>query len=142
MLGISGPELVVIALVAVIIIGPTRLPEYTRTLIDWIKGLRRFVDSSKETMEKDMGVSMDELRKYDPRQYDPRRIVREAWDDTTDGLLPDAKDLLPAAAGGAAAGARSKRSSAPSGSGSKTPATSRKKKTPVDDSTPFDDEAT
>lgn len=139
MLGINGPELLIIAVVAVIIIGPSRLPEYTRNMVDWVKQLRRFVDSSKETMEKDMGISMDELQKYDPRQYDPRRIVREAWDDTTEGLdelMPGEKDLLPSAAGGAAAGAASRKKSGGKG------ATKRAGKKPVDDSTPFDDEAT
>lgn len=140
MIGISGPELLVIAVVAVLIIGPSRLPEYTRNLVNWVKQLRRFVDSSRETMEKDMGISMDELQKYDPRQYDPRRIVREAWDDTTEGLdelMPSEKDLLPSAAGGAAAaGAASRKKSGAKG------ASKRSGKTPVDDSTPFDDEAT
>jgi sec-independent protein translocase protein TatB len=141
LLGISGPELLVIALVAVVIIGPARLPEYTRSLVGWVRQLRRFVDSSKETMEKDMGLSMDELKKYDPRQYDPRRIVREAWEDTTAGL-PDGKDLLPSAAGAAAAGASAKRKSSGAGSTAAGTRSSRAKKAPVDDSTPFDDEST
>lgn len=130
MLGLQGHELFIILVVALLVIGPTRLPEYTRTLIDWLKQFRRFVDSSRGTLEQEMGVTVDDLKKYDPRQYDPRRIVREAWGDTDpQDLLPDPKNLVGSAATGAgatAAGAvagaasarkstRSSRSGTPSG---------------------------
>ncbi|MDO5661915.1 MAG: translocase, partial [Brachybacterium sp.] len=69
-------------------------------------------------------------------QYDPRRIIREAWGDTTlDDLVPDAKSMAPAAAAGAAAGTAKRSSSSSSGS-------KRAKKDDGPKRAPFDDEAT
>ena len=105
--GIGGWELVVLLIVFLVIVGPQRLPDLTRQLVSWVRQARRWVDDSRATVEDEMGIAIDDLRKYDPRQYDPRRIIREAWGDTDPSeLLPD-KDALSVAAGaGAAAGSK------------------------------------
>ena len=114
-----------------VIVGPQRLPEVTRQLVQWVRQARRWVEDSRSTVEDEMGIAIEDLRKYDPRQYDPRRIIREAWGDTDiDELLPS-KDAMNVAAGGAAgAAASSSRRS------------SRSKKDEGPQRAPFDDEAT
>ena len=45
-----------------------------------MKSLRGMADGAKERMREEMGPEFDEVdwKKLDPRQYDPRRIIREA----------------------------------------------------------------
>ncbi|MBM7500044.1 twin-arginine translocase TatA/TatE family subunit [Brachybacterium muris] len=136
-LGLSGWEPLVLLLIFLIIIGPQRLPEYTRNIVRWVRDVRRWVDDSRATVEDEMGIAIDDLRKYDPRQYDPRRIIREAWGDTDmEDILPS-KEALTVAGGAAAAGAAS-RSTSKSGSS----ASGKAKKDEGPKRAPFDPEAT
>lgn len=135
--GLSGWEPLVLLLIFLIIIGPQRLPEYTRNIVRWVRDVRRWVDDSRATVEDEMGIAIDDLRKYDPRQYDPRRIIREAWGDTDmEDILPS-KEALTVAGGAAAAGAAS-RSTSKSGSS----ASGKAKKDEGPKRAPFDPEAT
>lgn len=103
--GIGGWEFIVLALVFVLIVGPQRLPEYTRSIIRMVRRARTWVDESRATVESEMGIAVDDLKKYDPRQYDPRRIIREAWGDTSplEDLASDTKALVSSSAAGVAA---------------------------------------
>lgn len=130
--GLGGWELVVLLVVFLVFVGPQRLPDVTRQLIQWVRQARRWVDDSRSTVEDEMGIAIEDLRKYDPRQYDPRRIIREAWGDTDIEELLPGKEAMSIAAGGAAAGAAKK--------GAKSGSKSAKDKTPK--RAPFDDEAT
>lgn len=131
-LGLGGWEIVVLLVVFLVFVGPQRLPDVTKQLIQWVRQARRWVDDSRSTVEDEMGIAIEDLRKYDPRQYDPRRIIREAWGDTDiEDLLPG-KEAMSIAAGGAAAGAAKK--------GAKAGSKSAKDKAPK--RAPFDDEAT
>ncbi|TDK23631.1 Sec-independent protein translocase TatB [Arthrobacter crusticola] len=98
MLGINGLEFVVLALLAVVILGPERLPEYASQLARLVKGLRRMATGAREQLREEVGPELDEVdwRKLDPRQYDPRRIIREA-------LLEDFDDVLKPVSSGAPA---------------------------------------
>ena len=80
MFGINGFEMVILVLVALFVIGPRRLPEYAAKLRDFVRSFRRMAEGAKETVKQDFGADLDEYdwRSLDPRQYDPRRIVREA----------------------------------------------------------------
>ena len=80
MFGLSSEKLLILLLLAVFILGPERLPQYTRQFAQFIKKLRRMANSAQAQMKDELGEGFDDLdwRKLDPRQYDPRRIVREA----------------------------------------------------------------
>jgi sec-independent protein translocase protein TatB len=73
-------KLLIIAVIAVFLIGPDRLPGYAAQLAKLVKSLRGMADGAKERMREEMGPEFDEVdwKKLDPRQYDPRRIIREA----------------------------------------------------------------
>ncbi|MHA7263992.1 sec-independent translocase [Arthrobacter sp. TMN-37] len=106
MLGINGLEFVVLALLAVVILGPERLPEYASQLARLVKGLRRMATGAREQLREEVGPELDELdwRKLDPRQYDPRRIIREALLEDFDDVLKPLSPGAPAPAAGPAAG--------------------------------------
>lgn len=136
-LGIGGWEFIVLLLVFVLIIGPQRLPEYTRNIVRMVRRARTWVEESRESVESEMGIAVDDLKKYDPRQYDPRRIIRDAWGDTSpiDDLVKDTSALV----GSSAAGVASVGTAA-------TGTAARRDSTKAADArpgrAPFDDEAT
>ncbi|QEU12266.1 twin-arginine translocase TatA/TatE family subunit [Dermabacter vaginalis] len=137
----GGWELLIIALLFVILVGPQRLPEYTRKMIHWVRDLRKWADESRASIEDEMGIAVDDLKKYDPRQYDPRKIIREAWDST--GLeddVNDFRDAVKSSTSATSAAAAGVGAAAKGGSSSK--ASTRNTDTKIPDGTPFDPEAT
>ncbi|MEI2733260.1 MAG: Sec-independent protein translocase protein TatB [Dermatophilaceae bacterium] len=80
MFDINGYELVVLVIVAIIVLGPERLPEYAAKLGRGVRQVRAMAESARASLKDQLGPEFDEVdwRQYDPRQYDPRRIVREA----------------------------------------------------------------
>ncbi|MBC7725893.1 MAG: Sec-independent protein translocase TatB [Burkholderiaceae bacterium] len=80
MFGLTIDKLLILGVVAVFLIGPERLPHYAAQFAKLIKSLRRMADGAKDRMREEMGPDFDEVdwKKLDPRQYDPRRIIREA----------------------------------------------------------------
>jgi sec-independent protein translocase protein TatB len=73
-------KFLVIGIIGVLLLGPQRLPMYAQKLAEFVKAVRRFADTAKDRMREEMGPEFDEVdwQKLDPRQYDPRRIIRDA----------------------------------------------------------------
>ena len=83
MFGLSGQKLLILGLIAAFVLGPERLPYYAQQLAKLIKQIKRFADGAKDQLSAEVGEELD-WKKLDPRQYDPRRIIREALiDDAT-----------------------------------------------------------
>ncbi|MEP7034598.1 MAG: twin-arginine translocase TatA/TatE family subunit [Dermatophilaceae bacterium] len=89
MLDINGWEFVVLVVVALLVIGPERLPEYSAKLAKMVRQLKGMADAATMQLREQMGPEFDNVdwKQYDFRQYDPRRIVREALMD--DGSAAD-----------------------------------------------------
>jgi sec-independent protein translocase protein TatB len=83
--GVNGSEFIVLLVVAAVVLGPERLPRYAQQLARLIRELRRMAQGASAQMRDELGPEFDDIdwRKLDPRQYDPRRIVREALADTS-----------------------------------------------------------
>ncbi|PRY15150.1 twin-arginine translocase TatA/TatE family subunit [Kineococcus rhizosphaerae] len=94
MFGINGGEFLVLLVVALVVLGPERLPHYAEQLASLVKSARRFAKGAQAQMREELGPEFDDIdwQKLDPRQYDPRRIVREAlteaWNDDDDEPAP------------------------------------------------------
>ena len=87
MLDINGGELLVIAVLAAVLIGPERLPEYVKQVTVFARAARTWVVQARDRVTDELGpdgVDVD-WAQLDPRRYDPRSIVREAL---LDDLLP------------------------------------------------------
>ncbi|MFF8185784.1 Sec-independent protein translocase TatB [Microbacterium sp. NPDC016588] len=95
--GLTIEKLLLIGVIAALIIGPERLPKYAESLARLSKRAREAMQGAKTRMRDEMGSDFDDVdwRKLDPRQYDPRRIIREA-------LLEDTPTATMRAAGAAA----------------------------------------
>lgn len=94
MFGINGGELVVLVLLAFLVLGPEKLPEYAQQLARLVKELRRMATGAKEQLREEIGdeiVDMD-WKKLDPRQYDPRKIIKEALLDDFDDAIAAVKE--------------------------------------------------
>ncbi|HZK05780.1 MAG TPA: twin-arginine translocase TatA/TatE family subunit [Actinomycetaceae bacterium] len=94
MFGINGWEALVLLLLVLIIVGPNRLPETTRQIAGWFNEARDFLRGAKEQVSRELGDEVD-LASLDPRQYDPRRIVREALFDEPPARSPRGSSPAP-----------------------------------------------
>ncbi|MDF2443921.1 MAG: sec-independent protein translocase protein TatB [Subtercola sp.] len=95
MFGLTFEKLIIIGVVAAFVIGPERLPHYASVLAKFVRQLRDFTNGAKNRMKEEMGPDFDEVewKKLDPRQYDPRRIIRDAL--LEDPAEPDAVPVKP-----------------------------------------------
>ncbi|MBT9605505.1 twin-arginine translocase TatA/TatE family subunit [Microbacterium sp.] len=95
--GLTIEKLLLIGVIAALVIGPERLPKYAESLARLTKRAKETMQGAKTRMRDEMGPDFDDVdwRKLDPRQYDPRRIIREA-------LLEDTPTATMRAAGAAA----------------------------------------
>ncbi|TAM68446.1 MAG: Sec-independent protein translocase TatB [Microbacteriaceae bacterium] len=80
MLGLTFDKLLIIGVIAVFLLGPERLPHYAGQLAKLVRNLRDMANNAKDRMRDELGSEFDEVdwKKLDPRQYDPRRIIRDA----------------------------------------------------------------
>ena len=100
-LGINGPEFLLLLIIGLLVIGPSRLPEYTQKLANLVKEVRRMASGAREQIKEEVGIDIDDVdwKKYDPRQYDPRRIIKEALlDDDTKPVSTGAPAVVSTAA--------------------------------------------
>ena len=90
MFGLTFEKLLLIGVIAVFIIGPERLPAYSAKFGQLVRKLKEMSSGAKDRIKEELGDDFDEdeWKKLDPRQYDPRRIIREA-------LLDDAPTSTP-----------------------------------------------
>ncbi|MFK4762377.1 twin-arginine translocase TatA/TatE family subunit [Microbacterium sp. ZW T5_45] len=90
MFGLTFEKLFLVALLAAVIVGPRRLPDYVGRAAMLLRRATAFVADARHRAEEETGVAVlrEDWRALDPRQYDPRRIIREAWADAEAGAVP------------------------------------------------------
>jgi sec-independent protein translocase protein TatB len=80
--GIGLPELMVIIVVAVLVFGPDRLPDFARQAGRFIRQLRTFAHNARDDIRAELGP---EYADFELTDLDPRRAVRkylqETWDE-------------------------------------------------------------
>ncbi|GAA1712406.1 twin-arginine translocase TatA/TatE family subunit [Isoptericola hypogeus] len=131
---INGGEFIVLLVLAVVLIGPERLPRYAAQLGVLARRGKGWLQDAKSRVDSELGPEYKDVdwSKLDPRQYDPRRIVREA--------LLDDEPATPAPARASARAARATAGAtgaAPAAAGLPAPAAAG-----AGSPAPFDDEAT
>lgn len=80
MLDFSFDKIIIIGIVAALVVGPKRLPEYAVRLAGLVKRMRVMIDGAQARVRDELGPEYHDLdwKKLDPRQYDPRQIIRES----------------------------------------------------------------
>ncbi|TCJ22419.1 sec-independent translocase [Nocardioides jejuensis] len=86
MFDIGLGELVVIALVVVVVMGPDRLPEFAAQAGRFVRRLKKYADAARDDLRRELGPEYADL---ELRDLDPRRIVRQHL---TDALRDDPAD--------------------------------------------------
>jgi len=144
--GLTFDKLIIIAVIAVFLIGPDRLPGYAAQLARLVRSLRTMADGAKDRMREEMGPEFDEVdwKKLDPRQYDPRRIIREALleDPVTPATATAAAVTATAAATVAAADQKPKSAELSANRSVETAYEKRQRRLGKGRPAPFDGEAT
>ena len=106
MFDIGFSELVVIGVVALVVIGPERLPKTARTVGHLFGRLQRYVNDVKADINREM--ELDELRKLQREMQGAARefeqSVTSAASEVQAGVRSVERDLNDAAAGSASAG--------------------------------------
>ena len=74
MFGIGLPELAVIFVVAVLVFGPDRLPEFARQAGRFVRQVRTFATSARDDIRSELGPDFADFELTD---LDPRRAVRK-----------------------------------------------------------------
>ncbi len=89
MFGIGLPELVVIAIVAVVVFGPDRLPELAKQAGRFLRQVRNLAQTAQTQLRDELGPEYADLRLTD---LDPRQAIRkhilEAMDEDLDAAAP------------------------------------------------------
>lgn len=96
MFGIGLPELAVIALVAVLVFGPDRLPDMAKQAGAMLRKARQFANAARDELREELGPEYADL---ELRDLDPRTIVRkhiiEAMNDAEEDAKPKRRGLRP-----------------------------------------------
>ncbi len=78
--GLTFEKLLLIGVIAAFIIGPERLPKAAESFAKFVRRAGEYLRDTRSRMRDEIGPEIDDVdwRKLDPRQYDPRRIIRDA----------------------------------------------------------------
>lgn len=87
MFDINFAELAVIGVVALVVVGPKKLPELARTAGRWVGKARRMIASARADMDREFKT--DELRKLLTEQQGEMAELRQIITETRTGLEAD-----------------------------------------------------
>jgi sec-independent protein translocase protein TatB len=99
--GLTFDKIFIVLLIALIILGPDKLPHYAQKFGQFVRSAKRMADGAKDRLRDEMGPEFDDVnwQQLDPRQYDPRRIIRDALrEDEREAQAAARKDKAIAAA--------------------------------------------
>ncbi|MGH3414763.1 MAG: sec-independent translocase [Marmoricola sp.] len=96
MFGIGLPEVMVIIVVAVLVFGPDRLPEFGRQAGRLVRQVRGFARQAQSQLREELGPEYADLRlaDLDPRQAIRRHILEGLDDEDDEAADPAAYDEL------------------------------------------------
>jgi sec-independent protein translocase protein TatB len=108
MFDIGFPELVLVAIVGLLVIGPERLPEALRTLGLWLGRMRRSFTAVKNEIEKEIGMDevrrqlhneaiMEEMKRIESEVKATASDVHKTMNDTANSIESQPADPEPAA---------------------------------------------
>jgi sec-independent protein translocase protein TatB len=93
--GIGVPEAMVIAVVALLVFGPDRLPDFARQAGRMVRQVRTLTRQARDDIRSELGP---EYAEFELTDLDPRRAIRkhiiEAWDEETDDKAPPSTPSL------------------------------------------------
>ncbi|GAA1791228.1 hypothetical protein GCM10009795_041140 [Nocardioides hankookensis] len=83
MFGVGLPEFAVIAVIAIFVFGPDKLPDLARQAGRMARQVKRMADSARDELREELGPEYSDL---ELRDLDPREIVRRHITEAMDSL--------------------------------------------------------
>lgn len=108
---VGWSEILVLGVVALVVLGPERLPEAARWLAGAVRKVKDFAGSAQQQLKDDYGTDFDEFREplkqlNDLRGLSPRAMVTKHLLDGDDSLFSGDFNAAAPAGGGAGSGAQ------------------------------------
>lgn len=97
MFGVGLPEMAVIALVAVVVFGPDKLPEFARQAGRFLHRMKVFATGARDELRTELGPEFSdlELRDLDPRTIVRKHIVEAMEEAEAENRRPQRRGLRP-----------------------------------------------
>jgi len=90
--GVGLPEFLVIFVVAILVFGPDRLPEFARQAGRFLRQVRQFTQAARDDLRNELGPEFANLELTD---LDPRQVVRKHIMEAMDEEPDDAGSTVP-----------------------------------------------
>ena len=87
MFGIGFPEMIIIAGIALVVIGPEKFPDFAKIVMRTIRDLRGYVDEARQEINKElkpMKKEIDKLSRIDTEEYLEKLIPSDSEDEDED----------------------------------------------------------
>ena len=96
MFGIGPLELAVIAIVAILVFGPDRLPEFARTAGRLLRQVRQMVNNAQNDLREELGPEFADLdvRDLNPRSFVRKHLLDGIDDDFDDKPVSNSNDMM------------------------------------------------
>ncbi|MEU4394944.1 sec-independent translocase [Kribbella sp. NPDC023855] len=96
MFGIGPLELAVIAIVAILVFGPDRLPEFARTAGRLLRQVRQMVNNAQNDLREELGPEFADLdvRDLNPRSFVRKHLLDGIDDDFDDKPVSNSHDMM------------------------------------------------
>ena len=103
---LSWGHLIVIALAALFILGPQRLPTLARDAARGLSRARSMIEAARGQLHESLGDDFGDLRELDLRRYRPATFLREQLfgEPESDDPVPGSRPSAPPSSPGTAAG--------------------------------------
>lgn len=85
MFDIGGPEFLALAVLALLVFGPDKLPKYAAEAARFLRQVRAMANSAREDVRRELGPELQDL---DLGDLNPRGLVRRHVLDDVDGERP------------------------------------------------------
>ena len=97
MFGIGVPEMLVIAMVAMLVFGPDKLPELARQFGGFVRTVKQMAENAKNDLGREMGEDFSNLslRDLDPREVVRKNFLDDSGFDTTPRVVKETRILRP-----------------------------------------------
>lgn len=92
MFGVGLPEFAVIAVIAIFVFGPDKLPDLARQAGRMARQVRQMARNARDELREELGPEYSDL---ELRDLDPRAIVRRHITEAMDGLDDEDDDDAP-----------------------------------------------
>lgn len=94
MFDVGAPELLVLVVIAVILFGPEKLPEFARKAARLLKYVRSMAGNAQQQLSKELGPGFEDV---DVRDLNPKAFIQKHLLDDVEPVVADVKKELTAA---------------------------------------------